>query len=226
MRTTAAAAARCPGCRCSRSPRPLVEDAATAAARARIPDEFVAKDASMRAMVLDAPHGALALRDVPRPAAAAGHVVIAVEACAVCRTDLHLAHGELEDIPYPLIPGHQIIGTVVETRSERLAEGTRVGLSWLGSACGACGYCRSGRENLCDAARFTGYTLAGGYAELVAADARFCLPLRTDAPAAKLAPLLCAGAIGYRALTFCGVAERIGLFGFGAAAYLLAQTLR
>jgi len=180
----------------------------------------------MRAMVLDAARRPLALREVPRPVAMSGQVVIAVEACAVCRTDLHLAHGELEDIPYPLVPGHQIIGTVVESRSERLAEGIRVGVSWLGFACGACGYCRSARENLCDAARFTGYTLPGGYAELVAADARFCLPLRTKAPAAKLAPLLCAGAIGYRALAFCGEAKRIGLFGFGAAAYLLAQALR
>ncbi|HEX5046670.1 MAG TPA: zinc-binding alcohol dehydrogenase family protein [Gammaproteobacteria bacterium] len=180
----------------------------------------------MRAMVLDTPRRPLALRDVPRPAAASGEVVIAVEACAVCRTDLHLVQGELEDIPQPLIPGHQIVGTVVESRSGRLAEGTRVGVSWLGFACGACGYCRSRRENLCDAARFTGYTLPGGYAELVAADARFCLPLRTDAPAVKLAPLLCAGAIGYRALGCCGDAGQIGLFGFGAAAYLLAQALR
>lgn len=180
----------------------------------------------MRAMVLERPGSGLVLRELVRPVPAADQVLIEVAACAVCRTDLHVLDGELPDIAYPLVPGHQIIGTIVESGSARLRVGERVGVPWLGATCGHCRYCRSGRENLCDHAHFTGYTLPGGYADYIAADARYCFRLDADAPAIELAPLLCAGLIGYRALKMCGDAERIGLYGFGAAANLLAQILR
>jgi propanol-preferring alcohol dehydrogenase len=180
----------------------------------------------MRAMLLRGPDRALEPADVADPELCAGAVVIDIEACGICRTDLHLLDGELPDIPYPVIPGHQIVGRIVATEDPALAVGQRVGVPWLGYTCGTCDYCRSGRENLCDAARFTGYTLPGGFAQRVAADARFCFPLQADAPAASLAPLLCAGLIGYRALRMCGDAEHIGIYGFGAAAHLLAQVLR
>jgi propanol-preferring alcohol dehydrogenase len=153
-------------------------------------------------------------------------VLVRIEACAVCRTDLHLLDGELPDIPYPVIPGHQIVGRVVAPGTAELRAGTRVGVPWLGYTCGACAYCESGRENLCDAAAFTGYTLPGGYAEYVAADARYCFELDARMPATALAPLLCAGLIGYRALRMCGSGRHIGLYGFGAAAHVLAQVLR
>jgi alcohol dehydrogenase, propanol-preferring len=162
---------------------------------------------------------------VPSPEPAPGEVLIAIEACGVCRTDLHLVDGELPEIPYPLIPGHQVVGRVARSSTE-LPVGTRVGVPWLGTTCGACRYCRSGRENLCDAARFVGYTLPGGYAEYLAADPRYCFVLPEHAAAEKIAPWLCAGLIGYRALRMCGDAERIGIYGFGAAAHLLAQVLR
>lgn len=180
----------------------------------------------MRAMVLERPGAALVLRQEPRPAPDAGQVLIEIEACAVCRTDLHVLDGELPDIAYPLVPGHQIVGTVVETTTAALAIGSRVGVPWLGKTCGHCRYCRSGRENLCDAAGFTGYTLPGGYADYVAADAQYCFRLEAGPLAAELAPLLCAGLIGYRALKMCGQAEHVGLYGFGAAANLLAQILK
>ena len=134
--------------------------------------------------------------------------------------------GELPDIAYPLIPGHQVVGSVIESGAATLPVGTRVGVPWLGETCGRCRYCTSGRENLCDRAGFTGYTLPGGYAEYLAANARYCFRLGVDTSGAQLAPLLCAGLIGYRALKMCGDAERVGLYGFGAAANLLAQILR
>ena len=151
-----------------------------------------------------------------------------VEACGVCRTDLHLLDDELPDIPRPLTPGHEIVGTVTALGSEvrRFALDDRVGVPWLGYTCGACEYCRSGRENLCPRARFTGYSRDGGYAQEVLADARYCLALPRQADAASLAPLLCAGLIGYRAYRAAGAAENLGLYGFGAAAHLLAQVAR
>lgn len=180
----------------------------------------------MRAMVLTAPGGPLELQDLAPPNPAPGQVLIRVEACAVCRTDLHLLDAELPAIPYPVIPGHQVVGRVVAAGGTTLRPGMRVGVAWLGYTCGACEYCVSGRENLCDQAGFTGYTLPGGYAELIAADARFCFPLDESAGAVDLAPLLCAGLIGYRALGMCGSARHVGIFGFGAAARVLAQVLR
>ncbi len=142
--------------------------------------------------------------------------------CGVCRTDLHVIDGDIADGRYPVIPGHQIVGRVV-TGAAGLEPGTRVGVPWLGHTCGECGYCRSERENLCDAAEFTGYQRPGGYAEYVAADPRFCFPLPENAPDEQVAPLLCAGLIGYRALTMAGDARRIGFYGFGNAAHILTQ---
>ena len=152
---------------------------------------------------------------------------IGIEACGVCRTDLHVLDGELPEIPCPLTPGHEAVGRVLETGSavERFRAGDRVGVPWLAQTCGVCPYCRSGRENLCTAARFTGYTHDGGYAEQALADARYCLPL-PPGPAAELAPLLCAGLIGYRAYRAAGEGLTLGLYGFGAAAHLLAQVAR
>ena len=158
---------------------------------------------------------------LPLPELAAGQVLIEVEACGVCRTDLHLLDGELPDIVYPTIPGHEIVGRIVAGDAAR--RGQRVGVPWLGWACGECAWCRSGRENLCDAARFTGYQIDGGYATHTVADARYCFPLRDDADAATLAPLLCGGLIGYRALRKAGDARRLGLYGFGAAAHIVCQ---
>jgi propanol-preferring alcohol dehydrogenase len=174
--------------------------------------------------------GRIVVRQEPRPRPASGNVLIRVEACAVCRTDLHVLDGELPELSYPIIPGHQIVGRITSSADQGadptpLANGTRVGVPWLGYTCGQCEFCRSGRENLCDQARFTGYTLPGGYAEYVSADPRFCFPVG-DAPAVRIAPLLCAGLIGYRALRMCGDARTIGLFGFGAAAHLIAQVIR
>ena len=180
----------------------------------------------MRAMVLEAPQRPLVPRDLPRPDPAPGQALISVEACAVCRTDLHLLDDELDDIPYPIVPGHQIVGTVVESNAAPLAPGTRVGVPWLGSTCGHCLFCERGSENLCDAARYTGYTLPGGYADYLTADHRYCFALQSDDEAVLMAPLLCAGLIGYRALRMCGDGQRIGLYGFGAAAHILAQVLR
>ena len=180
----------------------------------------------MRTMVLPGPGQALVPQEIERPTAGPGQILIRIEACAVCRTDLHLLDGELPDIPYPLIPGHQIVGRVAAPGTSALPAGARVGVPWLGYTCGTCEYCKSARENLCDAARFTGYTLPGGYAEYVAADTHYCFGLDETLPAASLAPLLCAGLIGYRSLRMCGDAEHIGLYGFGAAAHVLAQVLR
>jgi len=180
----------------------------------------------VRAMVLHGPGRPLSLEQVPEPVPESGQVLISVEACAVCRTDLHLLDGELPEITYPIIPGHQVVGTVLESGVATLRAGTRVGVPWLGSTCGNCGYCQSGLENLCGAAGFTGYTLPGGYCEYLAADARYCFPLGNTRPATAMAPLLCAGLIGYRALGMCGDARHVGLYGFGAAAHVLAQVLR
>jgi len=173
-------------------------------------------------MVLDAPGTKLREAEVRRPELPPGHVRIRVGACGVCRTDLHVRDGELHEPKLPLILGHQIVGTVIEGEQE-LAVGTRVGVPWLGWTCGRCRFCREGRENLCDRALFTGYTLDGGFAEETLADARYCLPLPQGPTDEELAPLLCAGLIGYRALRAAGDGERLGLYGFGAAAHIVAQ---
>jgi propanol-preferring alcohol dehydrogenase len=172
----------------------------------------------MRAMVLEAPGEPLVERELPKPEAGPGQLLVRVRACGVCRTDLHVVDGELTDPKLPLVLGHQI---VAET-----ADGRRVGIPWLGWACGECRYCLSDRENLCDCARFTGYTLDGGYAERVVADERFCLELPDVYDDAHAAPLLCAGLIGFRALRLAGEAERLGLYGFGSSAHIVAQVAR
>jgi propanol-preferring alcohol dehydrogenase len=178
----------------------------------------------MRAMVLD-PREPLRPADLPDPQPGAGQLLISVSACGVCRTDLHIVDGELEKPKLPLVPGHQIVGAVVErgARAERFAVGQRVGVPWLGWTCGECRYCLSGRENLCDRARFTGYDVDGGYAELAVADERYCFSIPDGYPDEQAAPLLCAGLIGYRALRLVGDAERIGFYGFGASAHILCQ---
>lgn len=154
-----------------------------------------------------------------------GQLRIRVEACAICRTDLHLLDGELPDIPYPIVPGHEIVGRVEALGAGvvGVAIGQRVGVPWLGWTCGTCKHCLGGQENLCDSARFTGYQIHGGYATHTIADARYCFPLPEEADAAELAPLLCAGLIGYRALRMAGDARRLGLYGFGAAAHIICQ---
>jgi alcohol dehydrogenase, propanol-preferring len=172
----------------------------------------------MRAMVLEAPGRPLVERELSEPKAGLGQVLLRVRACGVCRTDLHVVDGELPDPKLPLVPGHQVVGV---TR-----EGRRLGVPWLGWACGECRYCTSGRENLCDLARFTGYTLDGGYAEWVVADLRFCLAIPRAYDDVRAAPLLCAGLIGYRALRLAGDGERLGLFGFGSSAHIVAQVAR
>jgi alcohol dehydrogenase, propanol-preferring len=166
-------------------------------------------------MVLDRPREALQLRDVPVPDPGPGQLRVRVRACAVCRTDLHVVDGELPDPRLPLVPGHMVVGTT--------EDGRRVGVPWLGWTDGTCRYCRSGRENLCDQALFTGYTLDGGYAEYVVADERFCLPVPDGYGDLDAAPLMCAGLIGYRSLRMTRDAERLGLYGFGSSARLIAQ---
>ncbi|MGB7684568.1 MAG: zinc-dependent alcohol dehydrogenase family protein [Solirubrobacterales bacterium] len=179
----------------------------------------------MRAMVLERQHEPLRPADLPDPVAGPGQVLISVHTCGVCRTDLHIVDGDLTEPKLPLIPGHQIVGTVVEAAegAGRFATGARVGVPWLGWTCGECRYCRSGRENLCDRARFTGYDIDGGYAELAVADERYCFLIPEGYPDEQAAPLLCAGLIGYRALRLVGDAERIGFYGFGASAHILCQ---
>ena len=175
-------------------------------------------------MVLERPGSPLRETELPPPALAPGQLRIAVYACAVCRTDLHVADGELRNPKLPLVLGHQIVGSVVEAGDGvELEQGSRVGVPWLGWTCGECRYCASGRENLCERARFTGYTLDGGYAEEAVADARFCFPVPGGFPDLQAAPLLCAGLIGYRALRLAGDAERLALYGFGAAAHIVVQ---
>lgn len=176
-------------------------------------------------MVLDAPKRHLELRDVPKPKPSRGQLLVRVSTCAVCRTDLHVVDGELPDPKLPLILGHQIVGRVEEIGEKNLkfAVGDRVGVPWLGWTDGDCLYCRSGRENLCDNARFTGYTLDGGYAEFTVADARYCFHLPDRYDDVEVAPLLCAGLIGYRSYRKTGDALRLGLYGFGNAAHLISQ---
>jgi propanol-preferring alcohol dehydrogenase len=181
----------------------------------------------MRAMVLEAPGGPLVERDLPGPEPDLGQVLLQVEACGICRTDLHLLDAELPDIPYPIVPGHQIVGRVVGSGAAGIDTGTRVGVPWLGWTCGVCPHCERDEENLCDEARFTGYQMDGGFAEFTVADARYCFPLPEDQPAEEVAPLLCAGLIGYRSLRFCGDrVQRLGIFGFGAAGHLVTHVAR
>ncbi len=176
----------------------------------------------MKAMILEAQRTRLALREVPDPSPGEGQILIRVAACGVCRTDLHVLDGELEHPKLPLVMGHQIVGEVVGGGT-RFAPGTRVGVPWLGSTCVTCGYCVSGQENLCDEARFTGYDIDGGFAELAVADERFCFPIPEGYPDTQAAPLLCAGLIGYRSLRLAGDTHAIGLYGFGAAAHIICQ---
>jgi len=188
----------------------------------------------MRAMVLERQREPLRPAELPDPVAGPGQVLLAVRACGVCRTDLHIVDGDLTEPKLPLVPGHQIVGEVVgigpeaemaaaEEPARGFEIGDRIGVPWLGWTCGECRYCRAGRENLCDRARFTGYDIDGGYAELAVADARFCFPLPDGYPDLQAAPLLCAGLIGFRALRLVGEAECLGLYGFGASAHILCQ---
>jgi alcohol dehydrogenase, propanol-preferring len=179
----------------------------------------------MRAMLLDAPGTPLRGGDLPDPEPGPGEVLLEVSACGVCRTDLHILDGELDKPKLPLVLGHQIVGRVAAD-GERFRAGERVGVPWLGWTDGTCRYCRSGRENLCDHAQFTGYDRNGGYAELTVADEHFCLPLPDGYPDLQAAPLLCAGLIGYRALRLAGDGERLGIYGFGAAAHIICQVAR
>src|SRR5438067_8293619 len=179
----------------------------------------------MRAMVLDNPGQPLQLRDVPKPRPGTGQLLIRISTCAVCRTDLHVVDSELPDPKLPLILGHQIVGRVeeIEEENSNFAIGDRVGIPWLGWTDGDCAYCRSGRETLCDNARFTGYTIDGGYAEFTVADARYCFHLPDAYNDVDVAPLLCAGLIGYRSYCKTGEARRLGIYGFGNAAHLISQ---
>lgn len=176
-------------------------------------------------MVLGEPAQPLELRDVPRPVPGPGQILVRVLACGVCRTDLHVVDGELPDPALPLIPGHQIVGVVeaAGVGAERFALGDRVGIAWLGKSCGVCRFCTSGRENLCESPELTGYTRNGGFAEYTVADEHFAFSLPELYPVLQAAPLLCAGLIGYRALGMAGDARRIGLYGFGASAHIVAQ---
>jgi propanol-preferring alcohol dehydrogenase len=182
----------------------------------------------MRAQVLTATGRPLAAAEVPSPRPGPQQLLIAVRACAVCRTDLHVVDGELAEPKLPLVPGHEIIGTVVERgeSADRFRIGDRVGVPWLGWTCGICEYCRSGRENLCDHAGFTGYQIDGGYAELTVADERYCFAIDPRYGDVEAAPLMCAGLIGYRTLRMAGDARLIGIYGFGAAAHIMAQVAR
>jgi propanol-preferring alcohol dehydrogenase len=179
----------------------------------------------MRAMVLNEPKRPLELRNMPKPKPGKGQLLVRVSTCAVCRTDLHVVDGELPHPKLPLILGHQIVGRVEEIGEENsnFAIGDRVGIPWLGWTDGDCAYCRSGRENLCDSARFTGYTVDGGYAEFTVADARYCFHLPERYDDVEVAPLLCAGLIGYRSYRKTSDARRLGIYGFGNAAHLIAQ---
>jgi len=179
----------------------------------------------MRAMVLDKPRQPLQLREVPKPKPGRGQLLVRVSTCGICRTDLHVVDGELPDPKLPLILGHQIVGRVEEIGDENsnFSIGDRVGIPWLGWTDGDCAYCRSGRENLCDNARFTGYTIDGGYAEFTVADLRYCFHLPERYDDVEVAPLLCAGLIGYRSYLKTGEARRLGIYGFGNAAHLIAQ---
>lgn len=182
----------------------------------------------MRAMILEKQGQPLKLTDVKDPIAEAGQVLIKVHACGVCRTDLHVVDGDLTEPALPLIPGHQIVGTVAQvgTSVTSFKIGDRVGVPWLGGSCNQCEYCRSGQENLCDESKYTGYHINGGFAEFAAADERFCFPIPQGYPDLQAAPLLCAGLIGYRSLRMAGDGKRLGFYGFGAAAHILIQVAR
>jgi propanol-preferring alcohol dehydrogenase len=179
----------------------------------------------MHAMVLERPRTPLVMRERPVPAPGPGEVLIEIAACGVCRTDLHVVDGELADPKLPIVPGHEIVGRVAALGGgvSGFSIGERVGVPWLGATCGVCPYCVGGRENLCDRPVFTGYTRDGGYATHTVADARFCFPLDASSDAAETAPLLCAGLIGWRSYRMAGAGEALGLYGFGAAAHILAQ---
>jgi len=180
---------------------------------------------NMKAMILEKPGAGLRLVDIPEPRPDANQLLIRVHACGVCRTDLHVVDGELTEPTLPIVPGHQIVG-VVKSAGEAVTEfkpGDRVGVPWLGGSCGGCPYCRTGRENLCDKAQYTGYQINGGFAEKCVADQRFCFPIPAGYPDLQAAPLLCAGLIGYRALGMAGDGRRLGFYGFGAAAHILIQ---
>ena len=182
----------------------------------------------MRAMQLLEPRTALVSSEVQLPAPGGRDVLVEISACGVCRTDLHVVDGELFGCKTPVIPGHEVVGRILARGEEarRFELGTRVGVPWLGWTCGACSYCSSGQENLCEQARFTGYTLDGGYAHEMLVDERYCFALEGERDDAHTAPLLCAGLIGYRSLRLAGDAEKVGLFGFGAAAHIIAQVAR
>jgi propanol-preferring alcohol dehydrogenase len=179
----------------------------------------------MRAMLLEHPGQPLRLAEVAVPVPGPGQVLVAVSACGVCRTDLHVRDGELAAPKLPLVPGHEIVGRVAALGPgvADLEPGQRIGVPWLGHTCGACAFCQGGQENLCDGAAFTGYTLDGGYAEYTVADARFCFPVPEACSDLEAAPLLCAGLIGYRSYRMAGEARRLGIYGFGGAAHILAQ---
>ena len=188
----------------------------------------MAVPARMKAMVLDAPGQTLHLRRLPVPDPQPGQVRVRVAACAVCRTDLHVVDGDLTEPKLPIIPGHEVVGRIEALGAgvTQFTVGARVGIPWLGWTCGTCSYCRTGQENLCPSARFTGYQIDGGYATHTVADARYCFPIVGDAADAEAAPLLCAGLIGYRCLKMAGEAARLGIYGFGAAAHIVAQIAR
>ncbi len=181
----------------------------------------------MKAMVLEKPGALLQMMELPMPHPRSDQVLVKVAACGVCRTDLHIVDGDLQHPDLPIVPGHEIVGEVIDTGHDvrRLKTGDKVGIPWLGSTCGSCRYCQSGEENLCDAARVTGYQIDGGYAEYTVADARYAFPVQGESDA-ETAPLLCAGLIGYRSLRMAGDAERLGIYGFGAAAHIVAQVAK
>jgi len=182
----------------------------------------------MHAMVLTRPRTPLELVERSRPEPGPGEILVRVGACGVCRTDLHVVDGDLTDPALPIVPGHEIVGRVAAIGEgvARYGEGDRVGIPWLGFTCGTCGACRAGRENLCERARFTGYQIDGGYADYTIADQRYCFPIEGDYSDAAAAPLLCAGLIGYRALRMAGDPATLGIYGFGAAAHIVAQLAR
>jgi len=180
----------------------------------------------MRAMILEKPGDALRLIEKPDPSPGPGEVAVKISACGVCRTDLHVVDGDLTEPKLPIIPGHEIVGTVgaLGTGVDTFKPGDRIGIPWLGRTCGHCGFCQSGAENLCDDPGFTGYQIDGGYADMTIADASFCFPITGDYSDAEIAPLMCAGLIGYRSLSMVGDnVSRLGIYGFGAAAHIVAQ---
>lgn len=183
---------------------------------------------TMKAMLLERSGEPLVAATLPVPQPQGGQVLVRVEACGVCRTDLHLIDGELPDPQLPVVPGHEIVGRIVQLGAAvgELRIGQRIGIPWLGHTCGECDFCRHAQENLCDHARFTGYQIHGGYAEYTVAEARYCFPLDESLDAGHAAPLLCAGLIGYRALKMAGEARQLGIYGFGAAAHIVTQIAR